>query len=78
MEANLILSPAPHIHTKDSSRRIMLDVIIALLPASCRLRRHLRREGAVQCWPHASSAAVVRPSSLFNLVSRHANRPSAT
>ena len=31
---NLILSPAPHIHTKDSSRRIMLDVIIALLPAT--------------------------------------------
>ena len=31
---NLILSPAPHIHTKDSSRRIMLDVIIALLPAA--------------------------------------------
>ena len=34
MEANLILSSAPHIHTKDTSRRIMLDVIIALLPAT--------------------------------------------
>ena len=32
METSLILSSAPHIHTKDSSRRIMLDVIIALLP----------------------------------------------
>ena len=34
METNLVLSSAPHIHTKDSSRRIMLDVIIALLPAA--------------------------------------------
>lgn len=31
---NLILSAAPHIHTKDSGRRIMLDVILALLPAA--------------------------------------------
>lgn len=34
MESNLILSSSPHIHTRDSSRRIMLDVIIALLPAA--------------------------------------------
>lgn len=34
METNLILSSSPHIHTRDSSRRIMLDVIIALLPAT--------------------------------------------
>ena len=34
METNLILSSSPHIHTRDSSRRIMLDVIIALLPAA--------------------------------------------
>lgn len=34
METSLILSSAPHIHTKDSSQRIMLDVIIALLPAT--------------------------------------------
>lgn len=34
METSLILSSAPHIHTKDSSMRIMLDVIIALLPAT--------------------------------------------
>ena len=26
-------SPAPHLHSEDSTRRIMLDVIIALLPA---------------------------------------------
>ena len=34
METNLILSSSPHIHTRDSSRRIMLDVIIALMPAA--------------------------------------------
>ena len=34
METNLILSSSPHIHTRDSSRRIMLDLIIALLPAA--------------------------------------------
>ena len=34
METNLILSSSPHIHTRDSSRGIMLDVIIALLPAA--------------------------------------------
>ena len=34
MESSLILSSSPHIHTKDNSRRIMLDVIIALLPAA--------------------------------------------
>ncbi len=30
----LIVSNAPHIHTSDSSRRIMLDVVVALLPAA--------------------------------------------
>ena len=30
----LIVSNAPHIHTSNSSRRIMLDVVIALLPAA--------------------------------------------
>lgn len=30
----LIVSPAPHIHTKTTSRGIMLDVVIALLPAT--------------------------------------------
>ena len=31
---NLIMTAAPHIHAKDSSRRIMLDVILALLPVT--------------------------------------------
>jgi electron transport complex protein RnfD len=29
-----IMSAGPHIHSADSSRRIMLDVILALLPAA--------------------------------------------
>lgn len=29
----LLVSPAPHIHGKDNTRRLMLDVIIALIPA---------------------------------------------
>lgn len=33
MNQKLIISPAPHIHGKDTVSRMMLDVIIALLPA---------------------------------------------
>ncbi|MBO7544810.1 MAG: RnfABCDGE type electron transport complex subunit D [Bacteroidales bacterium] len=29
----LLVTPSPHIHTKDSTRSLMLDVVIALLPA---------------------------------------------
>ena len=32
--ANLMSSAAPHIHSSNSTRRIMLDVIIALIPAT--------------------------------------------
>ena len=31
--SNLIISPSPHIHSKYSARSLMLDVIIALIPA---------------------------------------------
>ena len=31
--SNLIISPSPHIHSKDSTRSLMLDVVIALIPA---------------------------------------------
>jgi len=34
MDNKPVMSAGPHIHSKDSSRRIMLDVIIALLPAA--------------------------------------------
>jgi len=33
MTNNMLVSPAPHIHDKSTTNRIMLDVIIALLPA---------------------------------------------
>ena len=33
MNSNMIVSPAPHIHSGSSTNRIMLDVIIALIPA---------------------------------------------
>ena len=31
--SKLIVSPSPHIHSKDSTRSLMLDVVIALVPA---------------------------------------------
>ena len=31
--SKLLVSPSPHIHSKDTTRRLMLDVVIALLPA---------------------------------------------
>ena len=34
MENNLIMSSSPHIHTSSTITKIMLDVIIALLPAT--------------------------------------------
>ncbi|MBQ3463054.1 MAG: RnfABCDGE type electron transport complex subunit D [Clostridia bacterium] len=34
MENNLIMSSSPHIHTNVTTRKIMLDVIIALMPAA--------------------------------------------
>lgn len=33
MDNKLFVSPSPHVHGKDSTRRLMLDVLIALLPA---------------------------------------------
>jgi len=32
--AQLVMASSPHIHTKDSAQRIMLDVVLALLPAA--------------------------------------------
>ena len=31
--SKLLVSPSPHIHSKDSTRSLMLDVVIALIPA---------------------------------------------
>lgn len=33
MEKNLVVSPSPHIHSGNSTQRLMCDVIIALIPA---------------------------------------------
>ena len=33
MDKKLIVSPSPHIHGKESTSRIMRDVLIALVPA---------------------------------------------
>ena len=33
MANNLIVAPAPHVHGSESTRRIMRDVLLALLPA---------------------------------------------
>ncbi|MDY3978641.1 MAG: RnfABCDGE type electron transport complex subunit D [Tidjanibacter sp.] len=35
MENKLVISPAPHVHGKDTTPRIMFDVLLALLPALC-------------------------------------------
>ena len=34
MVKKLLISPAPHLHGKENTRRLMLDVVIALMPAS--------------------------------------------
>lgn len=34
MEKQIYLSPSPHLHSGESTQRVMLDVIIALIPAS--------------------------------------------
>ena len=35
VKINPIVSPSPHVKSEDSTRGLMLDVIIALLPALC-------------------------------------------
>ena len=43
---NLTVSSAPHIRGEENTRRIMLDVLIALVPALNRCGNPLRAEGA--------------------------------
>lgn len=67
MDNKPIMAAGPHIHSADSSRRIMLDVIIALLPSSI--------VGVVLFGAKAAAmilvcvAAAVVSEFLFNLVS---------
>jgi electron transport complex protein RnfD len=65
---NPIMSAGPHIHSKDSSSRIMLDVIIALLPAAV--------AGVILFGPRAAIViltcvvSAVLSEYLFNLAAR--------
>ena len=68
MDNKPLMAAGPHIHSADSSRRIMLDVIIALLPAAI--------AAVVLFGPKAASmicvciAAAVVSEFLFNLLAR--------
>ena len=68
MDNKPVMAAGPHIHSADSSRRIMLDVILALLPASV--------AGVVLFGTKAATmilvcvAAAVFSEFLFNLVTR--------
>ena len=63
-----IMSAGPHIHSKDSSRRIMLDVIIALLPAAV---AGLILYGLPALWVIlACVVSSVASEYLFNLAAR--------
>ena len=68
MDNKPIMAAGPHIHSADSSRRIMLDVILALLPASV--------AGVVLFGTKAATmilvcvAAAVFSEFLFNLVTK--------
>ena len=63
-----VMAAGPHIHSKDSSRRIMLDVIIALLPATAAA---LILYGLPALWIIlACVVSAVAAEFLFNLAAR--------
>lgn len=65
----LIVSSAPHIHANDSARRIMLDVIIALLPAViAAVIIFGGKAAAIIC---VCVISAVLSELLFNLAARH-------
>jgi len=57
MSVNMIVSPAPHIRDRVSTNRIMLDVIIALLPAF-----------GIAVWVFGPRAAIVTGVCVFTCV----------
>ena len=68
MENKPVMAAGPHIHSADSSRRIMLDVIIALLPASIAAVVLFGLQAAlIIC---VCVAAAVVSEFLFNLIAR--------
>ena len=65
-----IMAAGPHIHSKDSSRRIMLDVILALLPATV---AGVILYGLPALWVIlACVISAVAAEFLFNLCTRRA------
>ena len=65
-----IMAAGPHIHSKDSSRRIMLDVILALLPATI---AGVILYGLPALWVIlACVISAVAAEFLFNLCTRRA------
>ncbi len=66
MDNKPVMAAGPHIHSADSSRRIMLDVIIALLPASIAGVVLFGTKAAVMIC--VCVAAAVISEFLFNLI----------
>ena len=68
MENKPVMAAGPHIHSADSSRRIMLDVILALLPASIAAVVLFELQAALMIC--VCVAAAVVSEFLFNLIAR--------
>ena len=68
MENKPVMAAGPHIQSADSSRRIMLDVIIALLPASIAAVVLFGPQAALMIC--VCVAAAVVSEFLFNLIAR--------
>lgn len=64
----LIVSSAPHIHSPSSARRIMLDVIIALLPSA--VMAAVNFGGKAVALMAACVISAVLSEFLFNLIAR--------
>ena len=68
MDNKPVMAAGPHIHSTDSSRRIMLDVIIALLPASIAAVVLFGTKALTMIC--VCIAAAVISEFLFNLIAR--------
>ena len=68
MDNKPVMAAGPHIHSADSSRRIMLDVIIALLPASIAAVVLFGLQAALMIC--VCVAAAVVSEFLFNLIAK--------
>ena len=68
MDNKPVMAAGPHIHSADSSRRIMLDVILALLPASIAAVVLFGTKASVMIC--VCVAAAVVSEFLFNLIAK--------